>query len=315
MNSRTIDYLRISVTDRCNLRCMYCMPSDGIIHKPQDEILTFEEIVRLVRIFTSLGIKKIRLTGGEVLVRKDIVSLIKSLADIQGIEDISLTTNGNLLYVYAGELKKAGLKRINISLDTLRRDRFNNITGDDSIGRVFDGIDKARQLGFYPLKLNMVVMKGINDDEIIDFAEFAFSKNLTLRFIEFMRVTPLWEERYFIPIEEVLEVCKNNFALKRLGNIGPGPAVYYSAENGSILGFIKTDEDNCRICSRLRLTSTGELKSCLYETRGLLLRGLLRNGYHDEEIRKVIKEIVHIKQNTECRAYESTQLYMCSIGG
>lgn len=312
---RKIDYLRISVTDRCNLRCMYCMPQDGIIHKPQEEILSFEEITRLVKIFASLGISKIRLTGGEVLVRKNVLDLINALTGIEEIEEVSLTTNGVLLCRYAGELKASGIKRINVSLDTLKEDRFKKITHGESIQSVFEGIDKARELDFYPLKLNMVVMKDVNDDEIIDFVKFSFSKGIILRFIEFMDITPLWRENHFMPIEEVIKICQGQFSLEYLGNLGPGPAVYYRAGQGGILGFIKTHKNNCRVCGRLRLTSTGELKNCLYETDGLLLRESLRDGSSDEEIKDIIERRTETKQYVDYKAFESSQFYMCSIGG
>jgi len=176
-------------------------------------------------------------------------------------------------------------------------------------------IDKARELGFSPLKLNVVVMKGINDDEIIDFLGFAFSKGIILRFIEFMKVTPLWKEDYFMPIEEIVKICRMNFRLERLGAPGPGPAVYYKAGERGILGFIKTHENNCMSCTRLRLTSTGELKNCLYETKGFFLREFLRSGFSDEKIKTIIERRIGMKPYSDYKAYKSPQFYMCSIGG
>ncbi|MFH1783415.1 MAG: GTP 3',8-cyclase MoaA [bacterium] len=315
-NSRKTDYLRISVTDRCNLRCIYCIPREGIITKPREEILTFGEILRLADIFASLGIKKIRLTGGEPLVRKGVLDLIRSLIKIDTIEDVSLTTNGTLLPLYAKELRAAGINRINISLDTLDEDKFKKITGMNSLKEVLEGIDKAKEAGFYPLKLNMVIMKGINEDEIINFVNFAASKGLVLRFIEFMKVTPLWREDYFISIEEVKEICQRNFTLTKMKGSGSGPAVYYRTAQGATLGFIKTDENNCRVCSRLRLTSTGELKNCVYEKHGLSLRELLREGNSDQNIEDVIKKRIGIKQDhNHYFNCESPALYMSAIGG
>lgn len=313
--NKKIDYLRISITDRCNLRCMYCMPREGIIQRPPAELLSFEEVVRLVNIFASLGVSKIRLTGGEVFLRRNIVNLIKSLTEIKGIEEVSLTTNGTLLYLYVDKLETLGVKRINISLDTLREDRFKRITQGDSIHKVFEGIDKAREVGLQPLKLNMVVMKGINDDEIIDFMEFSFSKGIILRFIEFMDITPMWREEYFMSIEEVMKICQSQSSLGRLGSPGPGPAVYYKTKQGGVLGFISTDEYNCKFCSRLRLTSAGELRRCLYETAGLSLREFLRNSFSDEKIKAVIQGRMNTKLYTDYRTYRSSQFYMCSIGG
>lgn len=313
--NKRIDYLRISVTDRCNLRCLYCMPREGIVSRPQQEILTFEEILRLVKIFSWLGVRKVRLTGGEPLARKGLVDLINNLVKIEGIEEVCLTTNGTLLSSYAEDLKQAGLSRINISLDTLKKDRFKKITKSDSFYNIIEGIDKAKSLNFHPLKLNMVVMKNINDDEIIDFVDFARSKGLILRFIEFMKVTPLWREDSFMPIERIKDICRKRLQLERLGRLEYGPAVYYRTEGDGMLGFIKTDEKSCEECTRLRLTSTGELKICLYETQGFRLRDLLRLGVCDEEIRDIIKAKMELKQYTDYRKYESEKLYMCSIGG
>ncbi len=314
MPYRSIDYLRISVTDRCNLRCVYCMPEDGIESILQQEILTFEEIVRLVRIFASLGIKKIRLTGGEPLVRKDIADLIKALVDIGGIEEVSLTTNGVLLSDYADKLKKAGVNRLNISLDTLREERFMNISGRSLFRKVMCGIEKAKMTGFSPLKLNVVVMKGINDDEVLDFVNFSLSKGLVIRFIEFMKVTPLWREEYFTPIEEVKSICERNFAMKRMEYQGLGPAEYYKI-GGGIAGFIKTDEKNCCRCNRLRLTAAGELKLCLYETDSISLKEPLRGGMADGEIRDIIATSMDIKEFVRHKDWNSQTAYMSTIGG
>lgn len=313
--NKDMDYLRISVTDRCNLRCMYCMPKNGIINRPQEELLSFEEIGRLVRILVSLGTNKIRLTGGEPLVRRGIVDLIKSLAGIEGIEDLSLTTNGILLSQYAEKLKEAGIKRINISLDTLKEDKFRQTTGNGSFCRVLEGICKAKEVGFHPLKLNMVVMKGVNEDEIIDFVEFALHHGLILRFIELIKATPLWGEDYFIAIEDIKKICAVRFSLKRIGNLGPGPAEYYRIEKDGLLGFIETHENNCRSCNRLRLTCTGELKICLYETQGLCLKSLLRKRIADEEIKDIIRARLELKRYIDYRDRETSQLYMCKVGG
>jgi cyclic pyranopterin phosphate synthase len=291
------------------------MPPEGIINKPHEELLTFEEIARLVRIFASLGISKIRLTGGEPLVRKGIVNLIESLIGIDGVEEVLLTTNGTLLSFYVEELKRTGLKRINISLDTLKEDKFKEITRNNSFYRVLEGIGKAKEANFYPLKLNVVVMRGINEDEIIDFVDFALSGGLILRFIEFMNVTPLWSQEYFIPIQEVKRICESRFRLRRIGKSGPGPATYYEIGKDGILGFINTNEDNCRICNRLRITSTGELKICLYETQGFCLRGFLREGLIDEEIKDIIRARAGLKKDIDYKDGKFSQLYMCKVGG
>lgn len=311
---RLIDTLRISVTDKCNLRCNYCMPPDGVEAVAHEKILTFEEITRLARIFVSLGIKIIRLTGGEPLVRKGIINLIDSLVDIKGVQEVALTTNGTYLPEFAAGLKEAGIKRINISLDTLKPDRFKLVTGSEHLYAVLNGIKKAKELGFSPIKINTVVMRGINDDEIIDFVNFSLEEGLILRFIEFMKVTPLWNQDYFMPIEEVKGIVCNGLDLQRSEYPGSGPAQYYKAGDG-IVGFIKTDENNCQRCNRLRLTSTGELKLCLYETEGFSLNEILRNGASDDKIRDVIAEKLALKEIIDYRKWECGKVYMSALGG
>jgi len=292
------------------------MPTNGILNKPHNEILTFEEILRLVRVFASLGIKKVRLTGGEPLARKNIADLVNLLRGVKGLDDISITTNGALLSQHAAALKEAGLDRINISLDTLRTDRFNEITQKNCFYDVMKGLDAAKEAGFSPIKLNMVVMRGVNDDEVLDFVDFAVSKGLTLRFIEFMRVTPLWRNDFFLPIEEVKEACERTFGLERVGRLGPGPAIYHKMRNGRIIGFIKTEGSTCGACRRIRMTSTGELKICLYETtQGVQLKSLLRMGLCDEEIRDILKGRMGLKDRASHRDYEYKKVYMSSIGG
>ncbi len=313
--NRRIDYLRLSVTDRCNLRCIYCMPPEGIATRPQSEILSFEEILRLVSIFAELGVRKIRLTGGEPLVRKGIVDLIRSLRMVDGIDEVCLTTNGLLLTQYAARLKKAGISKLNISLDTLRPERFREITNNKSFAGTMSGIDAAKKAGFHPRKLNVVVMKGINHDEITDFIDFALRNDMVLRFIEFMKVTPLWDERYFVPIDEVKRICERRYSLRRIGTADTSPATYYQTQAGGIVGFISTNENNCLNCSRLRLTSSGELKICLYETRGIDLKQFLRNGFSDEDIRDKIKVATEGKTAVTYKNFDTQKVYMCDVGG
>ncbi|MFH1996683.1 MAG: GTP 3',8-cyclase MoaA [Candidatus Omnitrophota bacterium] len=315
---RGADYLRISVTDRCNLRCFYCMPSEGVENQPHNELLTFEEITRLARIFVSLGITKIRLTGGEPLVRKNILKLVRSLAGIEGVEEISLTTNGALLSSFARDLKCAGLSRINVSLDSLNEDTFKKVTRNrSSLANVLEGIRSAKEAGFDPIKLNVVVIKGVNDNEILDFVEFAGSEKLVLRFIEFMNITPLWSESRALPVEAVRAICEEKFLLKKIEppHRGSGPAEYFSIDGGGVVGFINTKEDNCRKCSRLRLTSTGRMKVCLYENKGLDLKKLLRIRLADDEISSIIASKMCVKKNTDFTKFEPARHYMCDIGG
>jgi cyclic pyranopterin phosphate synthase len=309
-----IDYLRISVTDRCNLRCMYCMPSDGVALRAHEELLSLGEIVRLVELFSHKGVTKVRITGGEPLVRKDITGLISAINDIDLIEEVSLTTNGILLPEYSLLLKKAGLKGINISLDSLQREKFTRITGRDRLNEVFDGVEKARSAGFSPLKINVVLMKGVNEDEIIDFVLFAQSQGLILRFIEFMKITPLWSREYFFPIEQVMEICDRYFNLQKIEHIGSGPADYYKVGTARV-GFIKTDENNCRACSRLRLLADGELKICLYEKEGLNLRDLLRRGESNDAIEAALEDRLAVKVKSAYKDWSSSRSYMYSVGG
>ncbi len=309
-------YLRLSLTDRCNFRCFYCMPEAGIQYIRRNEVLSFEEIAKIVHIFAALGIKHLRITGGEPLVRKDLDRLVEILAGIDDIEDISLTTNGSLLPIYAEGLKGAGLKRVNISLDSLKQDKFRSITKTNAFYQVMEGIDKAIEVGFQPVKLNVVVMGGINDDEINDFVDFALARGLILRFIEFMRITPLWRSDYFIPIEEVKRICEKRFKLREAGDNGFGPARYFEVERGGgRLGFIKTDEENCKRCCRLRLTCTGELKICLFENRGLALKHFLSEGVDDEQIMKIIKAKVLMKPDVTYKKWETSKIYISQIGG
>ncbi|HDZ76746.1 MAG TPA: GTP 3',8-cyclase MoaA [Candidatus Omnitrophica bacterium] len=306
-------YLRLSITDRCNLRCGYCIPKEGIVTQPHEAILSFEEILRFLKIFADLGIKKIRLTGGEPLVRKGIVDLVKNISQIDGLEEICLTTNGILLSSYVKDLKNAGLKSMNISLDTLRQERFKSITGKDLLGQVLDGINRARKL-FNTVKLNVVVRKQVNDDEIVDFVNFAQENNLILRFIEFMKVTPLWEESFFVPIEKVRNICHSKFGLEWIGYRNLGPAEYYRYSDG-IIGFIKTHSLNCRMCSRLRLTAIGELKLCLYQPKGVSLRDFLRSGVEDSFIKAKIKNLMSTKDAIDYTSWEESGVYMSSVGG
>lgn len=312
--SRRIDCLRISVTDRCNLRCLHCMPKEGLSPALAADILSLEEIARLARIFCGLGINKIRLTGGEPLIRRNILHLINSLAAIKNLDELSLTTNGLLLSDYAAELKKSGIGRINISLNTLKKDRFKAISGADLFLNVMSGIEKAMEAGLSPVKINTVVMRGVNDDEIIDFVKFCSARGLILRFIEFMKVTPVWKEEYFLPIEEVKGACRKEFGLKKIEYPGNGPAEYYKA-GSAVVGFIKTDSRNCRACGRLRLTSTGDLRSCLYETEGLPLKGLLRSGYSDSRIEEAVKPVLSIKQEINYLRWACGRVYMSCVGG
>ena len=273
--NRKIDYLRISVTDRCNLRCFYCMPQSGIRKLSSQEILKYEELIEIIKCARELGIGKFRITGGEPLVRKGIIGFIEKLAWL-GI-DFSLTTNGILLNRYRWDLFNAGLSRINISLDTLKENRFNRITGGGDIREVFLGIDAVRKLNFSPIKINVVVMRGINDDEIIDFIEWGKKELLNVRFIEFM---PLSGEDYFYPLKRVMNNIIKERKLVSVEVPGSGPARNFKPTGSdNIIGFILSrSEPFCNECNRLRLTSNGMLLPCLFSKEGVDLKKVLRKS-------------------------------------
>ncbi len=298
--NRSIDTLRISVTDRCNLRCTYCMPEKGVIPKNPDEILSFEEIKNIVQIIVPLGIIRVKITGGEPLARKGIAHLIKMLSGVEGISDISMTTNGISLAKFARDLKDAGLNRINISLDSLNKAKFASITRGGDIKNVWQGIEDALEAGLNPVKINVVLMKGINDDEICDFARLTYSMPLNVRFIEFMPMLNglFWDKEKFIPNDDVKEQCEVLGKLLPDGKIpGSGPAIYYRFKNGlGTIGFISPLSNSfCTNCNRLRLTSDGRLRLCLHHEDELNLKEMLRKGYGDEEISKAIEVAVNTK--------------------
>jgi len=289
---RPINYLRISVTDRCNLRCVYCMPARGVTLLSHDDILTYEEIATVARAAAELGINKLRLTGGEPLVRLGLTDLVRMLAGIEGIDDISLTTNGTLLGRYADGLKKAGLKRVNISLDTLREDRFKEITGTAELGDVLAGIEAARSAGLNPVKLNMVVMSGINDDEVADFAAKTIDEEWHVRFIEYMPLGGISPPHsHPIPIAEMMKRLEPLGELQPcLPDAGNGPAKYFRFPKArGTVGFITpVSEHFCFRCNRLRLTADGRLRPCLLAEDEIDLRGPLRGGASLAELKRLI---------------------------
>ncbi|MFC1951503.1 GTP 3',8-cyclase MoaA [Chloroflexota bacterium] len=294
---RPINYLRVSLTDRCNLRCMYCVPSDGVHLLPHQDILTYEEIYTIVKAAAELGINKIRITGGEPLVRLAVPELVQMLARIIGIDDISLTTNGILLGRYAAELKSAGLHRVNVSLDTLKQDKVNLITRcGGSLNDVLKGIKVAESVGLNPVKLNMVVMSGINDDELLDFAAKTINEGWHVRFIEFM---PFTSEGDITP--QFISVSNMKKRIKQLGelepclpNIGNGPAKYFRFPQAKgTIGFITpVSEHFCFQCNRLRLTADGKLRLCLLSEDEIDMKQPLRNGISPPELKKLIAQAV-----------------------
>ena len=293
---RSINYLRISVTDRCNLRCLYCMPPEGVPRISHNEILSYEEIRTVARAAAELGVNKIRLTGGEPLVRADLPELIKMLSQIEGIRELSLTTNGTLLKNCALNLKKAGLSRINVSLDTLKPDRFQYITRLGELKTVLEGIEAAKEASFEPVKINTVVMRNINDDEILDLARMTYEDRWHVRFIELM---PFKGATEFVPSSELRRHIGLLGKLEPCPSItGNGPARYYrlSGARGTI-GFISplTETSFCSRCNRMRLTPDGKLRPCLLGEDEIDLRTPLRSGASTEELKRFILKAVASK--------------------
>ena len=293
---RHIDYLRISVTDRCNLRCIYCMPPEGVAQMPHSEILSYEEIRSVARAAVELGFKKIRLTGGEPLVRAELPKLVEMLSQIEGINELSLTTNGTLLKRYAQGLRQAGLSRVNVSLDTLKDHRFRQVTHNGNLRDVLEGIAAAKAAGFEPVKINTVVMRGTNDDEVLDFARMTRDEGWHVRFIELMPFKAVAE---FVPSDELRQQIRSLGKLEPCLSItGNGPAAYYrlAGARGSI-GFISplTELSFCSRCNRMRLTAEGKLRPCLLGEDEIDLKTALRNNASMEELKRLILEAVATK--------------------
>lgn len=319
---RTIDYMRISIIDRCNLRCIYCMPSEGIKPIEHKDILRYEEIIRLVRIAAGLGVRKIRLTGGEPLIRKDLSYLVSSINSIEGIEDISLTTNGLLLKKYARTLASAGLRRVNVSLDSLRPDRYREITRGGDINSVLEGIHEAENAGLLPIKINMVPIRGFNDDEIEEFARLTLKTSYNVRFIEFMPIgaKEIWSHEKYISTEEIKERVSKIALLIPVKIRRSGPARYFRFEDApGVVGFISPITHHfCNTCNRLRLTSDGKLRPCLFSETEIDLKSAMRCGASDEEIERLLRLSVEIKPEGHSINHEKCFTHlkpMSKIGG
>lgn len=288
--------LRISVTDRCNFRCTYCMPFDEYTWIDRQEVLSFEEIERLARLFLNFGMEKIRLTGGEPLVRRNLDGLISRLHKLEGLRDLSLTTNGALLAEQAEALYGAGLRRINVSIDTLKADRFREITKRGNLDEVLAGVFAAKKVGMSPIKINAVVIRGTNDDEIVDLVEFARANGFEMRFIEYMDVgnANAWSLEKTVTKREILETIHSRFPLREIGrDNGSAPAVDYEfVHGGGGIGIIgSVTEPFCATCTRVRLTADGKLVTCLFAESGFDLKGMLRGGATDDELRQKIAAI------------------------
>jgi GTP 3',8-cyclase len=294
---RTIDYIRISVTDRCNLRCVYCMPEEGVDLLKHQQMMSFEEIYNLVKALVPSGIKKIRLTGGEPLVRSGIESLIRMLRSIPEIEDITLTTNGILLEEMAEGLKAAGLTRVNVSLDSLEESRFKQITRWGNLDKVLKGIDKAIETGLKPVKINVVAIKGFNDDEFVNFVEYAYNKEVQVRFIELMPIGESDDEAILkhYPIDKIKELIETKYQLEETSDIKTnGPAENYKIIGGKgSVGFIGAlSHKFCSTCNRLRVTSDGKIRPCLYIDKEYDVLKHIREGASADELRAFVEEII-----------------------
>ena len=295
-HQRPIRDLRISVTDRCNFRCTYCMPLDEYEWIDKREILTFEEITRLATLFVRLGVEKIRLTGGEPLVRKNLDHLVVSLSRVDGLKDLCLTTNAALLAEQIDSLKRAGLKRVNISIDSLDPDRFRRMTKRGDLGKVMDGIFAARAAGLAPIKLNAVIERGVNDGDIIPLVEFSREHGFAMRFIEYMDVgnSNNWTSAKLVTKKEIIDKINACYPLREVGrNQGSAPSVDYEFVDGKgDIGVIASvTEPFCSSCTRIRLTADGKIVTCLFSQLGHDVKARLRSGASDDEIGNFLSSI------------------------
>ncbi len=292
---RPLHSLRVSVTDRCNLRCNYCMPQEEYVWLPRQELLTFEEIARLVEVFTSLGVEDVRLTGGEPLLRRDLPQLVRMLAANPRIRDLALTTNGVLFAEHAEALRAAGLHRVTVSLDSLRPERFSALAGRDSHAQVLAGIAAARSMGFPKLKLDTVVLRGVNDDELADLIEYGRGAEAEVRFIEYMDVGGATEwsaEKVFTRAEMLQQLTSRYGTITPLNENSSAPAERFQLPDGTVFGIIaSTTTPFCKTCDRSRLTADGLWYLCLYAHAGIDLRKLLRAGATPDELAAHISSI------------------------
>lgn len=331
--SRQMKDLRISVTDRCNFRCTYCMPFDEYEGVDKKEILTFEEITRLASLFVQLGADKIRLTGGEPLLRSGLEKLISKLSSLSGLKDLCLTTNGSLLAEKVSALKSAGLRRINVSLDTLNPEKFARIRRRGDLAKVLEGLFAAKRYGLHPIKINAVIERGVNDDDILDLVEFSRKNGFALRFIEYMDVgnSNNWASEKLVSKEEILDIIDARYPLREVGrDKGSAPSMDYDFIDGrGEIGVIASvTEPFCSTCTRARLTADGKLVTCLFSATGHDLKKLLRNGATDEEIIEIISAIwgkrtdrysdERLEAMNSGRAYRAkdhNKIEMISLGG
>ncbi|MDD2900887.1 MAG: GTP 3',8-cyclase MoaA [Syntrophales bacterium] len=294
-----VTYLRLSITDRCNLRCFYCTPAEEWVKLPAPEILRYEEMLHLARVAVAQGIRKIRVTGGEPLVRRGVVEFIRELHQVQGLEEVCLTTNGVRLQELASELYDAGLRHLNLSLDTLKRERYRELTGSDNLLEVQAGLEKAASLGFHPIKINCVVLKDLNDGELPDFVQLVRERPFQVRFIEFMPTVAKGKwSRHFLPMAEVhrrLAFLGEGEPQVRQTAAGPARIFRFPGFRGE-LGFISPiSEHQCPGCNRLRLTAAGRLRPCLFGKYEIDVKGPLRQGADDAALGRLFREAVELK--------------------
>jgi len=323
--ARKIEYIRVSVTDRCNYRCFYCMPSSGMEWEERNEFLSYEELTRLVRLFSEMGVTKVRLTGGEPLVRKNFTQFIKQLNQLEKITDLSLSTNAHLLADKAQDLYQAGISRVNISIDSLDSENFKKITRNGDLSKVIEGIDGALKAGMQPVKLNMVIMKGLNDHEIEPMLEFAKQRGANLRLIETMPIgiAGIDSQKYYISAQDILKRLKKISGADLIPiatTIGAGPARHYRfANTKTTIGVISAMSQHfCDTCNRVRLTARGDLVLCLGQEDRVGLRDPMRQGLSDNELKVLIIDAIKHKPRSHDFSHNQQRVelrHMSALGG
>jgi cyclic pyranopterin phosphate synthase len=302
---RSIDYLRVSITDHCNLRCIYCTPLGGAVKLDQQDILSYEEFLRLIRVAVAMGITKVRLTGGEPLVRKGVTHFCRRLAGLPGLQSLSLTTNGILLEELAEDLYGAGIRRVNISLDTLQPQKFLHITRRNEFERVWRGIQAAERAGLNPIKINVVVMRGINDDEILELAKLTLNRPYHIRFIEFMSMNNdnQWVLQHYVSADEILAKLLTVASLEQISSQNTnGPARHFRWPDAKgIIGIISPISHHfCPSCNRIRLTADGKLRNCLFSDQEVDIKSPLRQGATDADLSQILRASIGNKPKEHC---------------
>jgi len=314
-------YLRISLVEQCNLRCSYCMPEDGLDWTPNQQLLTDQEVIRLAKIFIEEGVTKIRLTGGEPLLRTGIINIVEEIGSLEGLKTLSITTNGLLLKRKLPRLQSAGLNSINLSLDTLHQDRFHKLTRRDALNHVLNAMDDALEHGYHPLKINCVVMRGVNEDELVDFARLTLDRPIEVRFIEFMPFDGnRWNESQLVSYQEMLQVLREAYPLEEMSYGRHETAKLYKIPGAlGQLGLITSmTDDFCAGCNRLRITADGHLKVCLFGRAEVNLRDAMRKGAEDDDLLELINSAVDAKHAKHAGMHiiaSSENRPMITIGG